>query len=58
MQVTRNAGAAVEQGWGAVKELQAMETYKNTKKSLIKCLFPFRNNVDLKNNNINYRKPF
>jgi len=32
-----------------------METYKNRYKL---CLFLFMNNVDLKNDNRNYRKPF
>jgi len=42
---------------GSAKELGTMETYKNTKKSLPICLFLLSNNVDLKNNNRNYRKP-
>ena len=41
----------------AVKELNAMETYRK-QNSLPTCLFLFRNNVDLKNNNTSYRNPF
>jgi len=42
----------------AVKELSAMETYKKQKNRYQLCLFVFSNNVDLKNNNKNFRKPF
>ena len=51
-------------GWGrggagdAVKALSAMETYKKQTNRYQLCLFLFSNNVDLKNNNKNYRKPF
>ena len=40
----------------AIKLLRAMETYKRNSYQL--CLFLFINNVDLKNNNRNYRKSF
>ena len=43
---------------GAVKMLGAMETYNKQKNRYQLCLFLFINNVDLKKNNINYRKPF
>jgi len=42
--IFRDAGAG-----GALKQLRAMETY---------ILFLFINNIDLKNNNRNYRKSF
>ena len=42
----------------AVKMLRAMETYKKQKNRYHLCLFPFINNVNLKNNNRNYRKSF
>ena len=42
----------------AVKMLRAMETYKKQKNRYQLCLFLFINNVDLKNNNRNYRKSF
>jgi len=35
-----------------------METYKKQKNRYQLCLFVFINNVDLKNNNRNYRKLF
>jgi len=35
-----------------------METYKKTKNRYQLRLFLFNNNVNLKNNNRNYRKPF
>jgi len=35
-----------------------METYKKQKNIYQLCLFLFINNVDLKNNNKNYRKSF
>jgi len=43
---------------GAVKMLGAMETYNKQKNRYQLCLFLFINNVDRKNNNINYRKSF
>jgi len=43
---------------GAAKMLKAMETYKKQKNRYQLCLFVFINNVDLKNNNRNYRKLF
>jgi len=55
--VFRDAGAAVGQG-GTVKQLRAIGTYKKTKKRYQLCLFLFINNVDLKDNNRNYRKSF
>jgi len=42
----------------ATKMLRAMETYKKQKNRYQLCLFFFINNVDLKNNNRNYRKLF
>ena len=41
-----------------VNELRAMEAYKKQINRYQLCLFLFSNNVDFKNNNINYRKPF
>jgi len=41
---------------GAVKIVRAMETYNKQKNRYQFCFFLFINNVDLKNNNINYRK--
>jgi len=43
---------------GAVKMLRAMETHKKQKNRYQVCFFLFINNVDLKNNNRNYRKSF
>ena len=43
-------------GHGAEKELRTMETYKKQKSRCQVCLFLFINNVDLKNNNRNYKK--
>ena len=54
VQGCRSSGRA---GW-AVKEFRAMETYKQQKNRYQLCLFLFINNVDLKNNNRNYRKSF
>jgi len=51
--IFRDAGAA-----GAVKQLRAMETFQKQKNRYQVCLFLFINNVDLKNNNRNYRKLF
>jgi len=51
-----DAGAVI--GQGAVKELRAMATYNKQKGRYQLCLFLFINNVDLKNNNRDYRKPF
>jgi len=49
----RDAGAAVGQG-----SSKMMETYEKQKIRHQLCLFLFINNVDLKNNNRNYRKSF
>jgi len=49
---TRDAGAAVGQGGN-----KRVECSGNLKKCQL-FLFLFSNNVDLKNNNRNYRKPF
>ena len=43
---------------GAVKELRAIETWKKQKERYQLCLFLQSNNVDLKKNSRNYRKPF
>jgi len=50
----RNSGRAGV----AVKMLTAMETYKKQKNRYQLCFFLFINNVDLKNNNRNYKKTF
>jgi len=42
----------------AVNELRTMETYKKQKNPYRLCLFLFINNVDRKNNKINYRNSF
>jgi len=55
--VFRDTGAGVGQG-GAIKQLWAIETYKKQKNRYQLCLCLFINNVDLKNNNRNYRKSF
>jgi len=52
---TRNAGTAEGRGGRAENELRAIETIK---KALPIRLFLFSNNVDLRDNNRNYRKPF
>jgi len=49
------AEAAAEQG--SVKGLRKMQTYKN-KKFFTNGLFLFSNNVDLKNDNRECRRPF
>jgi len=40
-----------------VKELRIMETYEKQKNRYQSYLFPFINNLDLKNKNRDYRKP-
>jgi len=49
------AGVAAGQG-GAIKKLRTIKIYKkqNNRKSI--CLLLFSNNVDIKNNNRNYKK--
>ena len=51
--IFRDAWAAAG---GAVKELRAMESYKKQRNRYQLRLFLFINNVDLKNDNRNYRK--
>jgi len=55
--VFRGTGATLGQG-GAVKQLRAIGTYKKQKNRYQLCLFLFISNVDLKNNNRNYKKSF
>ena len=43
---------------GTVKELRAVQIYKKTKTRYQLRLFLFSNDVELKNNTRNYRKPF
>jgi len=45
-------------GRGAVTEFRAMESCKKQKNRNRLCLFLHSNNVDLKHNSRNYRKPF
>ena len=45
-------------GQGSVKALREMQIYKKTQNFSPLCLFLLSNNVDLKNNNREYRTPF
>jgi len=56
VQIQRRRGSG--RAGGLVKELRAMESYKKQKDRYQLCLLLFINNVDLKNNNRNYRKSF
>jgi len=52
----RDTGTAV--GQGGSKRVEGNGNLYKTNKSLPICLLLFSNNIDLKNNNINCRKPF